>query len=172
MLITPSGTADDPHHNTPGWGYPGQSGDPPGWIQEAVDLSPYAGRQIQVRFTYLTDGAITGRGFLLDDIAVPRIGYADDLEQGGGGWEPAGFVYSDGAVPQRYLALLVGLATGDGAEDRVVVRRLPTEGSLESNSVAWTAPLGSEGWREAVIALSGLAPFTTWPARYQLAISE
>jgi immune inhibitor A len=172
VLITPSGTADDPHHNNPGWGYTGQSGDTPGWIHEVVDLSPYAGRQVQVRFAYLTDGAITGRGFLLDDIAVPRIGYADDLEQGGGGWEPAGFVYSDGAVSQRYLALLLGLAAEDGAARGVVVRRLPTEGSLENNSVEWKVPLGSEGWREAVIALSGLAPFTTRPAHYHLAISE
>ncbi|MCP4590036.1 MAG: hypothetical protein GY842_04780, partial [bacterium] len=33
-LVTPSGTSDNSRGNNPGWGYTGQSGDPPGWIQE------------------------------------------------------------------------------------------------------------------------------------------
>jgi hypothetical protein len=163
MLLTPSGTGDDVHGNNPGWGYTGQSGDPPEWIQETVDLSPYAGSEVLVRFAYLTDEAVTEMGFALDDIAIPKIGYADDVENGASGWEPAGFVRTD-LMPQRYLALLVGL--GEDSEN-VSVEHLPVgpDGMAE-----WTVPLGSEGWREAVIVLSGLTPLTSYPAPYQLAV--
>ena len=120
-----------------------------------------------MRFAYLTDEAVTGAGFVLDDIAIPEIDYADDVEKGEGGWEPAGFIHSDNFVPQRYLALLIGL--GEKRGDEVTVERLPVE---EDQTADWTVPLGSEGWREAVLVLSGLAPLTTHPALYQLTIDK
>jgi len=160
-LPTPSGTDADPRGNNPGWGYTGRSGDPAGWIQEEVDLSPYTGGEVLVRFAYLTDEAVTGVGFLLDDVAVPEIGYADDVERTPAGWEAAGFVRVDGPVPQRYLALLIGLG------DEVTVERLLVK---EDQTAQWTVPLSSEGWREAVLVLSGLAPHTAHPALYQLRI--
>jgi hypothetical protein len=143
--------------------YTGQSGVPPGWIQEEVDLSPYAGRKVLVRFAYLTDEAITGAGFLLDDVIIPEIGYADDGETGTGGWEADGFVHSDNSVPQRYVALLIGIG------DTITVERLPVE---EDQTAEWTAPLGSEDWSEAILVLSGLASLTTQPASYQLVIEK
>jgi hypothetical protein len=162
-LSPPSATDENPHGNNPGWGYTGQSGDPSGWVSETVDLSPYAGSKAIVRFAYLTDEAVTGVGFLLDDIAIPEIGYADDTEAGEGGWEAAGFLRTDGSVPQRYLALLVGMT------DTITVERL-TIG--EDQKASWTVPLYSSGWHEAVLVLSGLAPLTAKPAHYQLAIKS
>ena len=161
ILSPSSGTDEDPNGNNPGWGYTGQSSDPSGWVQETVDLSPHAGSELVVRFAYLTDEAVTGAGFLLDDIAIPEIGYADDAEAAEGGWEAAGFLRSDGSVPQRYLALLIGLA------DTITVERLTIDEDQEAN---WTVPLNSHGWYEAVLVLSGLAPLTAKPAPYQLAI--
>jgi len=162
-LSTPSGSDADPNGNNPGWGYTGQSDTPPGWIQEEVDLSPYAGGEALVRFAYLTDEAITGAGFVLDDVAVPEIEYADDVESGAGGWEAAGFVRSDDHVAQRYLALLIGMG------ETITVERLP----LEADQTAeWTAPLGNEDWDEAVLVLSGLAPLTAHPALYELRVSR
>ena len=163
VLSTPSGTGANPRGNNPAWGYTGRSGDPPAWIQERVDLSPYVGGETLVRFAYLTDEALTGVGFLLDDVAVPEIGYADDVEAETGGWEAAGFIRTDGAVPQRYLALLIGLG------DTATVERLPLE---EDQAATWSVPLASEGWREAVLVLSGLAPLTSYPAPYQLTIDR
>jgi hypothetical protein len=64
-------------------------------------------------------------------------------------------------VPQRYLALLIGLG------DEVTVERLPLE---QDQTARWTVPLGSENWREAILVLSGLAPRTGQPALYQLRI--
>jgi immune inhibitor A len=168
-LSVPSGTADDPNGNNPGWGYTGQSGDPPGWIQETVDLSPVAGDEVLIRFAYLTDEAVTEAGILLDDISIPAIGYSDDAEAGEGEWEPAGFVYNRNSVPQHYLVLLIGIGPGEGPENEVTVERLQVK---EDGRAEWTIPLGSEGWREAVLVLSGLASLTTHPAPYQLTIEQ
>jgi hypothetical protein len=159
MLHTPSGTEADPYGNNPGWGYTGQSG---GWIQEAIDLSPYTGSQVLVRFAYLTDEAVTRTGFLLDDIAVPQIDYADDAEEDGA-WEAAGFVRTNDRVLQRYMVLLIGIG------EAVVVERLGIE---QDQTASWTVPLGTERWREAVVVVSGLAPLTTQPAPYRLTIDE
>ena len=35
---------------------------------EEVDLSQFAGKKVQIRFEYITDAAINGEGFLLDDV--------------------------------------------------------------------------------------------------------
>jgi immune inhibitor A len=164
VLSTPSGTSDNPHGNNPGHGYTGQSSDPPGWLQETVDLSPYTGGRVLVRFGYLTDEASTRSGFVLDDIAIPEIGYADNVEGGENDWQSGGFVRSDNQVPQRYLALLIGV-TGD----RVTVDRLAVE---PDQTARWTVPLGSEGWAEGIFVISGLAPRTTYPALYQLKVEK
>jgi immune inhibitor A len=158
VLHTPSGTDADPHGNNPGWGYTGSSA---GWIQEAVDLSPYAGGGVLVRFAYLTDGIVTGQGFALDDVAVPEIGYSDDVESGDGGWQTAGFVRTNNLVPQNYLVLLIGLG------DTITVTRLPVQ---DDQTGEWTVLLGREDLREAVLVISGLAPLTTQPAPYRLEI--
>ncbi len=164
VLSTPSGTGDDPHGNNPGHAYTGRSGDPPGWVQETVDLSPYTGGRVLVRFAYLTDEANIGTGFVLDDIAIPEIGYADDIEGGENDWQSRGFVRSNNQVPQRYLALLIGV-TGD----RVTVDRLAVE---PDQTARWTAPLGSEGWTGGILVISGLTPHTPYPALYQLRIEK
>lgn len=162
VLQTPFGTDADPHGNNPGWGYTGQSGDPPQWIKETVDLSAYAGEEVLLRFAYLTDEAITGTGFVLDDITIPEIDYVDDAEGEKNEWKSDGFVHTDNSVPQRYLASLVSIE-----EDQITVVRLPVNEDQTGN---WTVPLGSEGWAEAILVISGLAPLTTHPALYQLAI--
>jgi immune inhibitor A len=160
VFHTPSGTDADPHGNNPGWGYTGSSD---GWIQEAVDLSPYAGSQVLVRLAYLTDSIVTGQGFALDDVAIPEIGYADDVEEGGGEWQAAGFVRTNNLVPQSYLVLLIGLG------DTVTVTRLPVQ---DDQTGEWTVLLGQEELHETVLVISGMAPLTTQPAPYRLEIEE
>ena len=160
MISTPSGTDADPHNNNPGWGY---TGDSEGWVREEMDLTPWVGEEALVRFAYLTDEAVTGAGFVLDDVAIPEIDYADDVEAGEGGWQAAGFAQSDNFVPQRYLALLIGLG------ETITVERLAVE---PDQTAEWIVPLGSENWREAVLVFSGLAPLTTNPALYELRISR
>jgi hypothetical protein len=158
VLRTPSSTDANPHGNNPGWGYTGRSDD---WLQESVDLSPYAGGQVLVRFAYLTDGIVTGQGFALDDVAIPEIGYIDDAESKDGGWQAAGFVRTNNLVPQSYMVLLIGLG------DTITVTRMPVH---DDQTGEWTVLLGQENLHEAVLVVSGLAPLTTYPAPYRLEI--
>jgi hypothetical protein len=83
ILTTPSGTADNPTGNSYGFAYNGQSND---WRLEKVDISQFAGKKVSLRFEYVTDMAVNGDGFLLDDISIPAIGYSTDFETDDGGW--------------------------------------------------------------------------------------
>jgi len=158
-LVTPSGTDADPHGHSPGWSYTGKS---PGWIHEEIDLSSYAGDDVLLRFSYLTDGAITGEGFLLDHISIPEIGYVDNMGTESERWKPEGFLRIGPYVPQRYLALLIGRG------EETTVERLTLE---EDQRAEWTVPLGSEDLSEAILVISGMAPLTAEPAPYKLRIS-
>lgn len=160
ILRTPSGTNTDRCGNSPGWSYTGRSD---GWLLEKVDLSDYAGEEVWVRFSYLTDGAITGEGLLLDNISVPEIGYADDLEANLDDWRAEGFLPITSFVPQRYLALLIQRG------EKTTVERLPVE---VEQSAEWIVPLDSRELQEAVLVISGIAPLTSEPAPYQLKISQ
>ncbi len=145
------------------------------WTQEQVDLSLYAGTQVTVRFKYLTDEAVTGEGFFVDDIAVPVIGYTDDAESATPTWEPHGFIHSDGRVRQRYLVYLIGLKEKNASAPTIERLHFPLDQEIELNgqvSVEWIAPLKSEGWAEAVLVVSGLAPVTSYPASYAIGIAE
>ena len=47
---------------------------------EEVDLSQFAGQKVQIRFEYITDAAVNGEGFLLDDVQIDAINYQEDFE--------------------------------------------------------------------------------------------
>ncbi|OQY19487.1 MAG: hypothetical protein B6I35_11600 [Anaerolineaceae bacterium 4572_32.2] len=99
ILTTPSGVGTNPNGNSFGWAYTGSSG---GWIQEQVDISAYAGQEVLIRFEYVTDDAVNRPGFVVDDVAIPEIGYSSDFEEGEDGWETAGFMRHANVLPQRW----------------------------------------------------------------------
>ncbi|MGD8996659.1 MAG: immune inhibitor A, partial [Anaerolineae bacterium] len=158
ILSTPSGTDVDPYGNSPGWSYTGKSN---GWIKEEVDLSNYAGEEVFIRFSYLTDEAVTGEGFLLDDISLSGLDYEDSVETGTRGWRAQGFLITDGHVPQSYLVLLIG------REQEYTVERLPLE---EGQKGEWTIPLGNGEAGESVLVVAAMAPSTAQPAAYELTL--
>lgn len=130
MLVTPSGTAEDPSGNSFGWGYNGVSG---GWIQESVDLSQFAGQKISLRFEYVTDAAVNGEGFLLDDLVIPEIGYRTDFEADDGGWQAAGFVRIQNSLPQTFrLALIL---KGDNGTRVTIIPIHPDQTAEEERRV-------------------------------------
>ncbi|MHA1932858.1 MAG: hypothetical protein ACW96X_09980 [Promethearchaeota archaeon] len=57
-----------------------------GWYQEEMDLSLFAGHNIELYFTYWTDPYTLGQGWYIDDIEIPEIGFIDDVEEDLGGW--------------------------------------------------------------------------------------
>ena len=158
LLITPAGTPDDPTGNSFGWAYNGKSG---GWIEESLDLSAYAGQQVYIRFEYVTDLAVNGEGFLLDDVAVPAIGYFSDFESDDGGWEAAGFARIQNALPQAFSLALI-LKGGGGT--RVEYLPLAADQTAEI-----PLSLGSEV-NEAVLVVTGTNRFTREPASYQFEV--
>jgi hypothetical protein len=164
ILTTPSGTGENPNGNSFGWAYTGRSGNGsrPEWVKEQVDLSAYAGQEVQIRFEYITDDAVNRPGFLLDDIAIPEIDYFSDFEADQDGWQAQGFIRHANQLPQRWLLQLV-LLGHDTSVQRLV---LDTDQSGE-----WQIPLDSQT-DEAIITISGIAPVTTEWASYSYEISR
>ncbi len=156
MLRTPEGTDANPTGNNYGWGYTGVSPGS-GWIHETVDLSAYAGQEIYIRFEYVTDGAKFGEGFLLDDLAIPEIGYASDFEADSGGWEAEGFIPVTNTLPQGFRLALI---TQNG---EAVVERIALDGINRA-----TIPMDLSDGEFAVLVVMGTTRFTRHPAGYTI----
>ncbi|MGB7999863.1 MAG: immune inhibitor A domain-containing protein [Anaerobacillus sp.] len=60
-------TDSDPNESNPGHGITGKSD---GWVDGSFDLSTYAGKDVQVKINYWTDGGAINPGFYVDDIRV------------------------------------------------------------------------------------------------------
>lgn len=151
ILEGPHSTSENPMGNNLGYGYTGESG---GWIEEVVDLTPWAGKEILLRFECITDDAVNHPGFFLDDISIPEIGYYEDFEGGRGGWIPNGFVYTDGIVRQRWL-LQAAKAGKPLSLKRWKVEGAHLEEVLEPGTV---------------LVVSAFAPATTELATYTLSL--
>ncbi len=69
-------TDDDPLRQAYGPGYTGKSGggEEPEWVEESIDLTPFAGGRVLLRFEYVTDGGVNTPGWAIDDISVPELG--------------------------------------------------------------------------------------------------
>ena len=104
ILDTPSCTSENPSGNSYGCGYNGSSG---GWITESIDLSAYAGQKVTLQFDYVTDAAVNGTGFFLDDFSLEAVGYESDLEADDGGWNAEGFVRIQNALPQSFQVAII-----------------------------------------------------------------
>lgn len=156
IITTPSGTDYDPSGASYGWSYTGQSND---WILEKVDLSQFAGQKVQIRFEYVTDAAVNGEGFLLDDVQIDAINYQTDFEADDGGWEAAGFARVENVLPQTYRLALITKG------DTTTVTQIP----LNADQTAEISlSLGSGD--EAVLVVTGTTRFTRLPAAYQIEI--
>ena len=92
-------------------GRSGTDGDRAQWVAEQIDLSPYAGTQILLRFDMFTDDAQTEPGLCLDNIAIDAIGWRDE-DGDATGWSAHGFVRTDAVVPLDYIVRAI-LFSGD-----------------------------------------------------------
>ena len=156
---------EDKSGNAFGPGYTGMSGGGKvaQWVSERIDLSPFAGKQILLRFEYVTDGALNKPGFLLDNIAIPELKYSDDGEQGDGGWQAAGWVRSDNTLTQRWL---VQLLASDGGT--VKLQRMP----VGADGKGQLKLANAENYDHIMLIVSALAPVTTEPASYSYTITN
>lgn len=132
------------------------------WIEERFDLNAYSGKEIMVRFEYLTDDAYNATGLLVDDISIPELNYRDDAENGDGGWQADGFARIGNHLPQKFAVQIVKF----GAQ--TIVTRL----ALDANNRAQVALQGFGGnVTRVVVAISGLTPVTTETATFTLSVA-
>ncbi len=145
-----------------GNGYTGSSGSgsAPSWVQESVNLTPYVGKKIQVRFEEVTDDAVNLQGFAVDQIRIPELNFQDAVDSDNG-WVSNGFVRSNNVLPEHYdvqaliysgsnftvMPMSVNLATGQGTLS------IPGFGTQATH---------------VVLIVSANAPETTLLAHYQL----
>ncbi len=160
-LETSHTTTENPHGNAYGPGYTGISD---GWTEQTVDLTPYAGQEILLRFEYITDAAVTQPGMLIDDVRIPEIGYFADFEQNDGGWQSEGWLRMDNRLPQRFLVQLVQPDNVDAPVTRLL-------GGADAPRGEWTITLGG-AHGDAVVAVSGLAPVTTEAAVFTISATR
>jgi hypothetical protein len=104
FVNTAMGTDSNPVGNNLGWGYNATT---EGWLQESIDLSEFAGEKVYVRFEYITDAAVNGEGFLVDDISIPVLDYFEDFEADDGGWLADGFVRTQNRLPQTFRVTVI-----------------------------------------------------------------
>lgn len=159
ILDTPSGTVEDPSGNSYGWGYNGFSGQ---WIEESVDLSEYAGKEVLIRFEYVTDAAVNGEGMLIDNISIPEIDYFTDFESGPDGWEPDGWARIRNELSQNYGLALITLG------DEKNVTYIP----LQPDNTAEIPMKLNEEIDEAVLVVTGLTRYTRQKTAYRIEINH
>ncbi|MBI4671839.1 MAG: immune inhibitor A [Chloroflexi bacterium] len=133
----------------------------PQWIQEEMDLTPYAGQKILLRFEQITDEVYTGSGLAVDDIEIPEIGFKDDAEQNDAAWTAAGFARIDNVLPQRFIVQAIEF----GRTPRVV----PLQLDAQNRGTYRTQGFGKNISR-VVIVVSGSTPVTWQLADYEYQI--
>ena len=158
-----STTTDNPNGNNLGNGLTGKSGggEVAQWIEEEVNLAVYAGKQILLRFEYVTDDAFNSVGFLVDDISISGIGFSDDAETDGD-WEARGFFRTDGILPQYYIVQLVRYVDGMPSVERVMVR------GHDEVEVSFSLGRYGQELQSATLIVSGATPVTTEVAHFNI----
>jgi hypothetical protein len=89
------------------------SGRSAGWEEWEIDLSPYAGQQVEISLSYASDWAVQGLGNFLDDIHVSGGGGSTSFEAGLDGWTMPGSPAGSAPNPNDYKRTeSVGFAEG------------------------------------------------------------
>ena len=78
-----------------------------GWIPVSMDLTPFAGHDIDLYFTTWQDGAFTLQMMYVDNIEIPEIGFSDDVEAGEDGWASTGWYVTDGIQDNGFGVVVI-----------------------------------------------------------------
>ena len=154
-------TLENPVGNSFGHGFTGSSG---GWISEVIDLTPYVGGKIALRFEYVTDDAVYLDGFVIDDLAIPELGFYDDAEREQG-WRANGFVRTTNTLPQDYVVQVIE----EYVDGKVSVSRVSLDD--DRNGRIRLEGFGT-GLRHAVVIVSPVTRGTHQTARYTLKVQR
>ena len=154
IIETPKTSPENPFGNGFGPGYTGRSG---GWLQESVDLSPFAGEDLWVRFQYVTDDAVNASGACFRDLSIKTV----EVTDANAGWEARGFVFTNNVVRQDYQVQL--LTTGDDPQVRQI--------TLDANNAGELIVMPPGDGQRLIVAVGSLAEKTRQPAVYTLNVA-
>ena len=127
------------------------------WLDEAVDLTQFAGQEILLRFEYVTDDAYVREGFGLEGIQIEELGWKDS--PGDPGWRSDGFVRLTGnRLSASYRVALIRLG------DPPVIEWMSLDGQ-QSGTVVINPD------ESATLVLMNTTRFTNQPAGFRLSIS-
>ena len=129
------------------------------WVTEQMNLTPYVGQAVLLRFWQINDEAFNAPGMLVDDLQIPELGYSDDVESGDGGWQAEGFARLDGHLPQRWEVRLVRTV----ADGSISVEPL----TVDAKGTA-TATLAAN--ERGVLVVLGATPSTSERATYTVSV--
>ncbi len=130
------------------------------WFTEQIDLTPYAGQEILLRFEYITDQLLTYGGLALDNIAIPEIGFVDDASHPDRGWTAEGFTRATAYLPQSWHLQLITFAIG-----RPTVTPIERDGL---QTAVFTIP--PDGSRNPILIIAATAPRTLEMGHYQIVV--
>jgi hypothetical protein len=156
ILTTAHGTESNPHDQALGFGYTGTT---TAWLSESIELDPFAGQEILIRFQLITDLTTNRDGLQLDDIAIPEISFFDGAEDDSGDWHSQGFIRSSNLVPVEWIVWLVK------ASNPMQVERISL--SPEQMADFEIEGLGKQ-FNAAAVVVSPTAPTTTMELDYEL----
>ena len=168
-LKATTSTDSDPQGHNYGNGITGVSGTPNvetdkgvrgKWLEEQVDLSPFAGKNILLRFWVVNDDGYNAPGLLIDNMRIPQLHYSDSAEDGDGGWQAQGFVRTTGELPQTWALRLIRINNGATSVEPP---------SVDSQGRA-TVQLGAG--ERGVLAVMATTPSTTEPASYHYRVAR
>jgi hypothetical protein len=156
-LKTEASSSTDPNGQNLGNGITGSSSGQTatGWTHLTADLSAFAGKQVQLRFQYVTDGNLNFGGFAVDDLEI--AGSPIDDAETDNGWTTSGFIRSTNLVSQRFAVQLLHFAG-----DRATVERWNVDNGQQVLDV------DTSGDRRALLAVTGFAVRTTEPVAFSV----
>ncbi len=138
----------------------------PVWLHETVDLTPYAGKQILLRFETVSLPGHEDQGFAVDHLTVPAVGWSDDAEADPSGWTLNGWSVVDNSLPQQWLVQ----AATDGSQTKYPRVQTLIGADDDASSGSWQIAL--DAGETLTLAVSGVNDDTTVPASFALAFSS
>ena len=158
-------TDSNPSGNAYGDGYTGSGGWEGAWERESVDLTPFAGAPVLIRFEYVTDDAVYLDGMLIDDISIPQLGFSDEPETPDA-WDAEGFSLVGAPLAQEFIVQIVET---DRATGEFSVSRL----DLDERNRAEARPSGlSAPDTTVVLIVSPSTRGTIHPAGYSVELAD
>jgi len=163
-LVSDYTTTANPNGNSFG---AARTGLGPGWVDEEVDLSAYAGGEVLLRFEMVTDDAVSLAGWAIDDLAIDAIGYREDLDGPAAGpqgsWQVEGWWPMDPMLPQSWGVRSVQRRRAGDSWDVQVVDHPVTPG--QASTLEWRDVPDDA---TVTLIVSGLTHATRNPAAYRL----